>query len=142
MKFNDIEKDNWDGLKPYLDTCLLPLTGLTGSETPWQVTEALEMLRDLMDLVEIPYKGRIVTYPSFQYLVEEGTIIAEVNALCRKLKSSQFKYVILISADMKIAEINFEDCDLMITSKLLISESSAPNVIAAEQVSDLWRSKE
>jgi 23S rRNA (pseudouridine1915-N3)-methyltransferase len=142
MKFNDIEKDNWDGLKPYLDTCLLPLTGLTGSETPWQVTEALERLRDLMDLVEIPYKGRIVTYPSFQYLLEEGSIIAEVNALCRKLKSSQFKYVILISADMKIAEINFEDCDLMITSKLQISEASAPNALVAEQVSDLWRSKE
>ena len=74
MKFSDIEEQNWEQLAPYLDTCLLPLTGLDGTEKPWQATNALEKLRDFLDLIEIPFRGRIVTYPAAHYelLEEEG----------------------------------------------------------------------
>lgn len=59
MKFSDIREEDWARWEPWLDTCLLPLTGLNGTELPWEVTQSLEKLRDIMDLVEIPFKGRM-----------------------------------------------------------------------------------
>ncbi|MGO4375464.1 DUF2487 family protein, partial [Paenibacillus sp. MCAF20] len=67
MKFSEIEKEQWEELRPYLDTCLLPVTGMDGSEQPYEATEWLERLRDIMDLIEIPFKGRVVTYPACHY---------------------------------------------------------------------------
>lgn len=68
MKFSDIEEQTWDELRPYLDTAVLPVTGLNGGETPWEATRELEYLRDALDLIEIPFKGRIVTYPATIFL--------------------------------------------------------------------------
>ncbi|MBP1994750.1 DUF2487 family protein [Paenibacillus eucommiae] len=96
MKFSDINETEWTDLQPYLDTCLLPVTGLTGMEQPWQATEALEQLRDALELIEIPYKGRVVTYPALHYL--EGVDMAEqVNKLSSRLKSAGFTYVVVLT---------------------------------------------
>ncbi|WJH37540.1 YpiF family protein [Paenibacillus sp. CC-CFT747] len=75
VKFSEIREEQWKDLQPYLDTCLLPITGLTGTESPWMTTEALEMLRDIMDLVENPYKGRLVTYPALHYFSPPGNLL-------------------------------------------------------------------
>jgi 23S rRNA (pseudouridine1915-N3)-methyltransferase len=98
MKFSDISKEEWDGLQPYLDTCLLPVTGLTGKEQPWQVTEALEKLRDALELIEIPYKGRVVTYPALHY-VEGMDIADQMNSLSLRLKKAGFVYVIVLTIE-------------------------------------------
>lgn len=99
MKFSEITMERWNELRPYLDTCLLPITGLTGIEAPWQATEALERLRDVMDELEKRYVGRMVTYPAFHYspgLMDGG----QLSKVCRNLKESAgFKHVVLISAD-------------------------------------------
>ena len=68
MKFSDIDKEQWPELKPYLDTVLLPVTGLSGDEQPWEATRGLEKLRDLIDAVEIPFHGRVVIYPAYHYI--------------------------------------------------------------------------
>jgi 23S rRNA (pseudouridine1915-N3)-methyltransferase len=96
MKFSDVMKDQWDALQPYLDTCLLPVTGLTGSEQPWQATEALEKLRDALDLIEIPYKGRVVTYPALHY-VDGADLSVQINTLASRLKEAGFSYVIVLT---------------------------------------------
>jgi 23S rRNA (pseudouridine1915-N3)-methyltransferase len=96
MKFSDVMKDQWDALQPYLDTCLLPVTGLTGSEQPWQATEALEKLRDALDLIEIPYKGRVVTYPALHY-VDGADLSVQINTLATRLKEAGFSYVIVLT---------------------------------------------
>jgi len=124
MKFSDIKKDSWEELKPYLDTCLLPLTGLTGVEEPWDVTIQLEKLRDLMDLVEIPFKGRVVTYPAVQYIISDDSFPEEINTLCERLKNNHFKHIILITANPSIAKWEFAQCDLFITPDLSDSISS------------------
>ena len=67
MKFSEVEEATWSELSPYFDTCLIPYTGLSGKVCPIEATEALARLRDFMDLVEIPFKGRIITYPAVQY---------------------------------------------------------------------------
>jgi 23S rRNA (pseudouridine1915-N3)-methyltransferase len=98
MKFSDVNKDEWTELQPYLDTCLLPVTGLTGVEQPWQATEALEKLRDALELIEIPYKGRVVTYPALHYV--EGVEIGEqINTLCSRLREAGFAYVVVLTID-------------------------------------------
>ena len=84
LKFSDISRESWPELQPYVDTCLLPLTGLTGMESPWEATETLEKLRDVIDRVEIPFRGRIVTYPAVQYGREEG--LEAVDRLCCSLR--------------------------------------------------------
>lgn len=97
MKFNDIADEQWDELKPYLDTCLLPVTGMTGIEQPHEARVALEQLRDVMDLIEIPFKGRIVTYPALHY-ISEGIDQNIVSRVCRSLKETGFRFVVVISA--------------------------------------------
>lgn len=117
MKFSEIKEGQWKDLQPYLDTCLLPLTGLTGSESPGKTTEALELLGDLMLLLEGTYKGRIVTYPSLHYFSPPGEYVNSVNHLCRVLKASNFKYVFLVTADPSTAIMNFDEGDLLITTE-------------------------
>lgn len=113
LKFSDIEKSSWAGLKPYLDTCLLPVTGLTGFEQPWEATQELEYLRDVMDCVEVPYKGRVVTYPAFHYF--GGPAVAEaVNEVCAKLKGAGFRYVIVISGHPSVGAAEFRHADLLL----------------------------
>jgi 23S rRNA (pseudouridine1915-N3)-methyltransferase len=138
MKFSEIEETSWEELQPYLDTCLLPLTGLTGEETPWQVTQRLEKLRDLMDHVEIPFKGRVVTYPAVQYTMEEDPFRLSVNALCHKLKLSQFKYVIVITADDSLANIEYQTADLLISNQMMKEDANSTRAGIVALVQGLW----
>jgi hypothetical protein len=113
LKFSDIESSAWESLKPFLDTCLLPLTGLSGSEQPWEAVKELERLRDFMDCIEVPYKGRIVTYPAIQYLAGpdfEGS----VNAVCRKLREAGFRYVVVITANALAGRGQYTEADLLL----------------------------
>src|SRR5690606_8279915 len=78
VKFSDIRESDWPQLAPWMDTCLLPVTGLAGTEAPHEAARRLEKLRDLLDLVEKPYRGRVVTYPAFQYLTS-ADLAAELD---------------------------------------------------------------
>ncbi|WP_042162384.1 DUF2487 family protein [Paenibacillus gorillae] len=111
MKFSDIAADQWEELKPYLDTCLLPVTGMTGTEQPYEATQALEKLRDVMDLIELPFKGRVVTYPALHY-IEETDKSATVEKLCARMKGIGFKFVIVVSAAEQ-TDLNCPSADLL-----------------------------
>jgi hypothetical protein len=114
MKFSDIERDNWEELRPFVDTCLLPLSGLTGAEQPWEVTQALERLRDILDLVEIPFKGRTVTYPAIHYSGDQETAERLCANLCMNLKRQGFRFVIVVSANRADGADKFPHADLVI----------------------------
>ncbi|MEX2416224.1 MAG: DUF2487 family protein [Paenibacillaceae bacterium] len=94
MKFSDIDKEQWPQLRTYLDTILLPVTGLSGSEEPWEATQGLEELRDLIDAAEAPFRGRIVVYPAYHY-VSEFPIDEELQRICSRLRASGFVNVII-----------------------------------------------
>ncbi|NWL87282.1 MULTISPECIES: DUF2487 family protein [unclassified Paenibacillus] len=115
MKFSEIELSAWEELRPYLDTCLIPVTALSGTEQPYEVTGKLERLRDIMDCIEIPFKGRVVTYPAFQY--GDAQITELINNVCRNTKLSGFKYAIVISADAAWTSEALADADLIVTSQ-------------------------
>src|SRR5690606_13690715 len=112
MKFSEVDEASWEELRPYLDTCLIPVTGLTGNEQPYEVTAALERLRDVMDWIVTPFKGRVVTYPSFQYGRDD--IMPQINEVCHHVKLSGFTFVIVVSADVELAADKIPNADLIV----------------------------
>ncbi|MNO76482.1 hypothetical protein D3C76_675560 [compost metagenome] len=140
LKFSELDKESWEELHLYLDTCLIPVTGLTGTEAPYEVVEALERLRDMMDLVEVPFKGRVVTYPSFQYGNEEITEF--INEICHNVKRSGFKYVIVISADVDLNNTTLNNADLVLIPSALTDFSKGGKQQAVhEKIQGLWQQK-
>ncbi|MEW9698968.1 DUF2487 family protein [Paenibacillus sp. SI8] len=140
MKFNDIEKDEWPDLKPYLDTCLLPLTGLKGSEDPAQTTTALERLRDALEAIEIPFKGRVVTYPALHYVT--GVDMKEqLASLSVKLKHAGFRYVIVLTIHNEADHWKSEQTDLMVVVDMKEWESKSSEIKShiSQQVQQLWQ---
>lgn len=141
MKFSDIAEGRWGELKPYLDTALLPLTGLSGGEAPWEATRALEQLRDALDLIEIPFKGRIVTYPAVHYTAEPDETKRQLDAVCRRLKETGFRYIVLITArsedELPLAAPQHADALIRITPEHLKDAAGAKRLVS-ETVAKLW----
>ena len=108
MKFSEISAEEWGSLQPYLDTCLLPVTGLGGIEHPYEATEQLENLRDIMELIEIPFKGRVVTYPAMHFFNGDEASQTMLEQICDSLKKTGFKYILIVTAkaDLEIAAHN------------------------------------
>ncbi|HEX7055928.1 MAG TPA: DUF2487 family protein [Bacilli bacterium] len=105
MKFSAMEKEKWPELKPFVDTCLLPVSGLTGFEPPWQATERLRKLQQLIDAVEIPFKGRVMIYPALHYLPEGGNTTEYIDHICKNLKQEQFRFIIVAAVDIEPATL-------------------------------------
>ncbi|MCU6708336.1 YpiF family protein [Paenibacillus sp. J5C_2022] len=114
MKFSEIEQDKWQELAPYLDTCLLPVTGMTGQESPPEATACLERLRDMMDMVEMPFKGRVVTYPACHYWSDGPEYSKMLARWCEALRGAGFTYVIVLTANGSL-ELACEAADLVLS---------------------------
>lgn len=141
VKFSDISRDSWSELQPYLDTCMIPYTGLTGEESPIEATALLERLRDFMDIVEMRYKGRIVTYPAFHYENQENYEI--LNDICLKIKNNGFKYVMIMTADTSLEQSQCDNCDLILSQQqleqLLGNDERTLSSIIQEKIENLWK---
>lgn len=139
MKFNDIAAQEWTELKPYLDTCLLPVTGLTGYEDPMQVTTALEHLRDVMEVIEIPYKGRVVTYPALHYIAGTGSS-EQLDGIVHQLKKSGFRYIIVLTLYAEAINWKSDETDLLIVvdKEQWVQQSEAIKSGIFKQVQQLW----
>ncbi|ALS27787.1 DUF2487 family protein [Paenibacillus cisolokensis] len=134
MKFSDISENQWDELSPYLDTCLLPVTGLTGRERPYEATKALERLRDVLDLIEIPFKGRVVTYPACHYGADSPALLED---LCAGAKAAGFRYVVLVTGTFGLA-LTAPSADLIVAPE---PDGKAPDAShVAEAIRRLWSS--
>src|SRR5690606_27663697 len=52
---------------------------------------------DLLDLIEIPFKGRIVTYPALHYISTGGDELGcSLDEIGRRLKEGGFRYVVAV----------------------------------------------
>lgn len=132
MKFSELDATQWASLQLYLDTAVVPVTGLTGLELPFEVTAQLEKLRDLLDLVEEPFKGRIVSYPAIQY-TNVGTI-ALLEQVSANLKQSGFRFVVVVTA------LPIHDVQTQLPSvDVVISTTADGNIPTATQVSEQIR---
>lgn len=139
LKFSEMTQDSWAELQLYLDTCLIPYTALSGEQSPVEVTEALERLRDFLDLVEIPFKGRIMTYPAFHYANPELSMT--LNSLSSQLKSSGFKYVVIMSSDGQLNEVEIPAADLVLSRSVLTHEVGEEGIarFVGEKIRELWK---
>lgn len=133
MKFSEFDGERWAELQLYFDTAILPVTGLAGSESPDEASAALERLRDLLDLVEMPFKGRTVTYPALHYVAEDGRTIDRVAS---GLKTAGFRHVIVVSLD-RSHRAESPSVDLWIVPE---PDGSTPAARAvSETVQTMWR---
>jgi hypothetical protein len=139
MKFSEIKETEWEDLAPYLDTCLLPVTGLTGVEEPWQAAAELEKLRDVLDLLEIPYKGRMVTYPAVHFTGDLHMFQNYINSICSNLKQSRFRYVVIVTHREEMAALmDVIDADLIINRSTLGETDKPVKTAVAELIQQLW----
>ncbi|MDQ0192967.1 DUF2487 family protein [Paenibacillus wynnii] len=137
MKFSDFDSHSWEENCRFYDTCLIPFTGLTGSESPVETVAALERLRDFMDMVEKPFRGRIVTYPVLQYGGEHSLKL--INELCCNVKSKNFRYAIVLTADIDISEREIVESDLVLSQPTFRDLSSKDvQAFTAEKIQELW----
>jgi 23S rRNA (pseudouridine1915-N3)-methyltransferase len=141
MKFSDIDKEQWPQLKPYLDTILLPVTGLNGSEEPWEAALGLEELRDLIDIAEGPFRGRIVVYPAYHY-ISESTLEDELQHICSRLRANGFVYVIIaIRGNIKLLT-DKHYCDLLLSySNYKGSTVGIMKKDVQEKIVSIWNAK-
>lgn len=139
LKFSEMTQDSWAELQLYLDTCLIPYTALTGKQSPVEATEALERLRDFLDLVEIPFKGRIMTYPAFHYAGPDMSMA--LNTLSEQLKSSGFKYVVIMSSDGVLEQSQITSADLALSRSILSQEVGEEGIarFVGEKIRELWK---
>ena len=141
MKFSEVDEQAWPELQPYFDTCLIPYTGLTGGETPWETTSALERLRDFMDLVEVPFKGRVVTYPAMQYGGE--TAVQLLNDICHNVKSAGFTYVVVMTADNELDKNDVPESALVLSQPRIMASADVPLQAAVSMlISGLWQKED
>ncbi|SFS81041.1 DUF2487 family protein [Paenibacillus sp. BC26] len=133
MKFSELSAEQWAELQPYLDTAVLPVTGLTGGEMPHEATAALERLRDVLDLIENPFKGRIVTYPACQYGEWTPAFITQLKGVCDNLRGIGFKHVIIVTAFYVASE------GVETGSDLIIQPVESGQIPSAAEVSDAVR---
>jgi len=131
MKFSDIERDRWDELKPYLDTALLPVSGLTGQEAPHEATAALERLRDALDPLESAYKGRVVTYPALHYAADDESLAALADELCVRLRESGFAYCVVVTGDPRLHALRVANASAVL----------GPEPANGDAPSELYRSR-
>lgn len=139
MKFSEVEEATWSELSPYFDTCLIPYTGLSGKESPIEATEALARLRDFMDLVEIPFKGRIITYPAVQY--GQGEDLSLLQEICHNVREAGFAYVIVMTADIELIQGQIEGCDLVLTRKGFNEETGGAGIAGQikDKIQEMWQ---
>ena len=135
MKFSEFDGARWGELQPYLDTCVLPVTGLDGSETPAEATERLERLRDLLELIEHPFTGRIVTYPALHY-TGGSAAAAAVEQTIANMRQVGFRYAIVVTLSGGLRQPDSQ-ADLWIMPETDGTMPEAASVSASVQA--MWR---
>lgn len=106
----------------------------------------LEYLRDALDLIEIPFKGRIVTYPAMHFVKDtrqdtEGQMLEQVSA---GLKNAGFRFVVVVTAkseqELGDTQLAGEHVDLLLrcTPDELRGPGNEAKRKAAELMANLW----
>lgn len=96
MKFSELDDKGWAELQPYFDTCLLPVTGLSGREAPWEMADRAADAGDWLFPLEKAFRGRTVTLPAYHYYDGSEESADKLKLLCSRFREAGFRYVVLI----------------------------------------------
>ncbi|MFD0670395.1 DUF2487 family protein [Cohnella sp. GCM10027633] len=137
MKFSEISDQSWAELQPYLDTCLLPISGLTGMEPPWEAKERMLRTGDWLSVLERAFNGRTVTLPAYHYDRAGPDASGRLNEMCERLKASGYRYVVVVSGQAGGAPDAVTAADLRVQP---LSEDEQPDEDAIRAtVAAMWR---
>jgi hypothetical protein len=114
MKFSELNEQQWEEHGIYFDTCILPITGLTGTENPVDCVTKLTDLQTRIDAIEKNFRGRVVIYPAYHYISE--TLKDALASVIRNLKSSGFKYIVILAVHLDDENIMECGADLYISN--------------------------
>ncbi|QTH44882.1 DUF2487 family protein [Cohnella sp. LGH] len=137
MKFSEIDPQSWPELQPYLDTCLLPLSGLTGQESPSEATEKVARTGEWLSPLEEAFRGRTVTMPAYHYGAGGPEHIGKINELIASWRNDGFRYVVLVCGQP--IDLSEADADAYICPSAEQEEPDDRTI--AQSVADLWRSR-
>jgi 23S rRNA (pseudouridine1915-N3)-methyltransferase len=115
MKFSELNETQWVELAPYLDTCILPISGVDGTETPTEMVNKLSTLQKLIDEIEKDFRGRIVIFPAFHYS-NEGYAAQLIN-LISNIKNNHFAKVVCISSELESEKLVEFGADIVFSIK-------------------------
>ncbi|WP_256757317.1 DUF2487 family protein [Cohnella sp. WQ 127256] len=136
MKFSEIDEASWPDLQPYLDTCIIPLSGLTGEESPWEATDKVARTGQWLAPLEQAFKGRTVTMPAFHYDADGNEQTERINQLIANWRKVGFRYVIIVSGQ-SLEPKEYINADLIIYPGAEEVEPDSP--LISKRVADLWR---
>jgi hypothetical protein len=136
MKFSEIDENSWPELQPYLDTCLIPLSGLTGEETPWEATEKVARAGQWLAPLEQAFRGRTVTMPAYHYEAGGEEDADRINRLIGQWRGIGFRYVVIVSGQASLMGERL-NADLIIQPVPGEDEPNAERI--SKSVAALWR---
>lgn len=96
MHFDQIDAEKWSSLKPYLDTCVFPVSGIhVSADQVEDIKARLNKLNEMKRWMEQMYTGRIVIYPEIHYAFERNEEF--IFSLEDKMRLQGFRYVVIVS---------------------------------------------
>lgn len=99
MHWNGKESAVFQAQKEYIDTAVIPLTLIDGSEQGFQfAASAADFTLSLANVMENQFKGRIVLFPSFSYTKNQDKL-SLINSWREELAKAEFKHVFFITSD-------------------------------------------
>lgn len=136
MKFSELDEAGWADLQNYLDTCLLPVSGLRGDEPPWEMTEKAAGAGAWLTPLEQSFKGRTVTLPAYHYYDGGESSADKLRALVAGFRRAGFRYVVIVGGSPGLLRGD-EGADLVVQPE---TEGGSPDADAIRRtVSELWR---
>ena len=124
--------------KEYIDTAIIPLTLIDGSEQGFQfAASAADFILSLANIIENQFKGRIVLFPSFSYTKNQDkqSLLENWN---EELKKAEFKHTFYITSDREWSTMGEEHNVIWIPSIPLESmDQKMRNSVLEDQLRQL-----
>ncbi|MCC3376506.1 DUF2487 family protein [Cohnella sp. REN36] len=114
MKFSELDEASWPDLQPFLDTALLPVSGLTALDSPPEAAEKIGRTGDWLSPLEEAFRGRTVTLPASHYDGDPAAGAARLEGLCAAIKRQGYRYVIVVAGGGGWSEAALPSADLIV----------------------------
>ena len=99
MHWNGKDGAIFQAQKEYIDTAIIPLTWIDGSEQGFLfAASAADFILSLGNMIENQFKGRIVLFPSFSYTKKQDKQ-SLLDDWSEELKNAGFKHIFFITSD-------------------------------------------
>lgn len=108
MHWNGKDSAIFQTEKEYIDTAVIPLTLIDGSDFGFQqAASAADFTLSLGNLIENQFKGRIVLFPSFSYTKNQDKHTL-LNNWKEELHKANFKHLFFVTTDREWLTIDEE----------------------------------